>query len=153
MAATEDWADKFAIQETINRYSDAANRADWDALEACYAPGSVWEVTEPSSIRFAEPAAIRAGVMRYISDVETFIQTVHNTVITLHDREHASARSMLQEIVRTAGAFDVMFWGVSYDELVVHEGAWKFAHRRFRGVYHDTSEMGGGCTLLRSELD
>ncbi len=153
MAAHGDWADKFAIQETINRYSDAANRADWDALESCYAPGSIWEVTEPNRIRFEEPAAIREGVMRYIADVDTFVQTVHNTVITLHGEGRASARSMLQEIVRTEGRFDVMFWGVSYDELVEHEGTWKFAARRFRGVYHDTSAMGGACTLLRSELD
>ena len=153
MAATADWADKFAVQETINRYSDAANRADWDALESCYAPGSVWEVTEPDHIRFEEPAAIRDGVMSYIGRVETFIQTVHNTVVTLHGDGRASARSTLQEIVRTAGKFDVMFWGISYDELVELDGTWKFSLRRFRGVYHDRSAMGGECTLLRSELD
>src|SRR5262245_62136380 len=115
MAVHGDWADKFAIQETINRYSDAANRADWDALESCYAPGSVWETTEPLSIRFEGPRAIREGVMHHIADVETFIQTVHNTVITVHAGGRASARSMLHEIVRTAGKVDLVVWGVSYD--------------------------------------
>ena len=84
------WADKVAIQETINRYSDAANRADWDALESCYAPGSVWEVTEPNSLRFEEPERIREGVVNLIGRVETFLQVVHNTVVTLHDDGTAS---------------------------------------------------------------
>jgi len=153
MSGAEGWTDKLAIQETINRYSDAANRSDWDALESCYAPGSVWEVVEPHAIRFEEPRAIRDGVVGYIGNVETFLQTVHNTVITLQGDGRASARSTLQEIVRTAGTFDVVFWGTSYDDLVRHDGEWKFSHRRFRGVYVDRTPMGGECTLLRSELD
>jgi ketosteroid isomerase-like protein len=151
--AAEGWADKLAIQERINAYSDAANRADWDALEACYAPGSVWEVTEPHPIRFEEPAAIREGVVGYIGEVETFMQTVHNTVITLHGEGRASARSTLQEIVRTTGKFDVVYWGISYDELVELDGDWRFSRRRFRGVYVDRSPMGGKCTLLRGDLE
>ena len=55
MGAVEEWMDKLAIQERINRYSDAANRASWDELEACYAPGSVWDV------RRAQPAALRGA--------------------------------------------------------------------------------------------
>jgi ketosteroid isomerase-like protein len=153
MARADEWIDKLAIQETINRYSDAANRADWDTLEACYAPGAVWEVTEPHGIRFEEPPAIRAGIMSYIEQVETFLQTVHNTVITLHGDGPALARSTLQEIVRSKGKFAVLYWGISYDELVEYDGMWRFSHRRFRGVYVDTSEMGGDCTLLRTALD
>ena len=152
-SAEEAWVDKVAIQETINRYSDAANRADWDALESCYAPGSVWEVTEPNSLRFEEPERIREGVVNLIGRVETFLQVVHNTLVTLHDDGTASARSTLQEIVRIPGTFDAVFWGISYDRFVRHEGTWKFSHRRFRGVYLDRSPLGGECSLLRTELD
>jgi hypothetical protein len=153
VVAPDGWADKLAIQERINAYSDAANRADWDALEACYAPESVWEVTEPHAIRFEGPRGIRDGVMSFIGEVETFVQTVHNTVITLHGDGRASARSTLQEIVRTAGKFDVVYWGISYDELVEQAGEWRFSKRRFRGVYVDRTAMGGTSTLARSELE
>lgn len=153
MGAEASWAEKFAIQERINRYSDAANRAAWDELEACYAPGSVWEVIAPNPVRFEEPAGIRDGVMSFIGNVDTFLQTVHNTVITLHGEGRASARSTLQEIVRTAGKFDVVIWGISYDDFVQLDGEWRFSHRKFNGVYLDLSPLGGECTLLRDELD
>ena len=153
MAASDVWADKLAVQETINRYSDAANRADWDALQRCYAPGSVWEVVEPLQLRFEEPAGIRNGVVSYIGEVDTFIQTVHNTVVTLGETGTAHARSTLQEIVRTEGKFDLVLWGITYDELVRWEADWKFSRRSFHGVYVDRSPMGGVSSLSRRDLD
>jgi hypothetical protein len=154
MAAVDDWMDKLAIQERIHRYSDAANRASWDELEACYAPGSSWECLAPNQLRYEGPAAIREGVMSFIADAGNFIQTVHNTVVDLQGGGRATARSTLQEIVRSDGTFDVLIWGTSYDELVKgDDGVWRFASRQFRGVYLDTSTMGGRTTLTRADLD
>lgn len=152
MASVEEWMDKLAVQERINRYSDAANRAAWDELEACYAPGSYWECLAPNQLRFEEPAGIREGVMSFIAAADNFIQTVHNTVVTLHGDGRASARSTLQEIVRSDGKFDVMIWGSSYDELVELDDDWRFSSRTFRGVYLDMTTMGGSCTMRRDDL-
>jgi hypothetical protein len=38
-----EWLDRLAIQDLINRYSDAVTRADWDQCEAVFAPNAVWE--------------------------------------------------------------------------------------------------------------
>ncbi len=153
MSTTEIWAEKLAVQETINRYSDAANRADWDALESCYAPESVWEVVEPLNLRFEGPRAIREGIVGHIGGLDTFIQTVHNTVVTLDGNGTASARSTLHEIVRTDGTVDLMLWGISYDDLVRIDGDWKFSRRRFHGVFVDSSPMTGRCTTRRDDLE
>jgi len=153
MGSVEEWMDKLAIQERVNRYSDAANRASWDELEACYAPGSVWECIEPNALRFEEPAGIREGVMGFIATADNFIQTVHNTVVTLHGDGTASARSTIEEIVRSDGKFDVVIWGLSYDEFVKLDEDWKFSRRLFRGVYLDTTTMGGSATAKRDSLE
>jgi ketosteroid isomerase-like protein len=153
VTSVDEWVQKLAVQERINRYSDAANRGAWDELEACYAPGAVWEVLEPNPVRLEEPAGIREGVMSFIATADNFIQTVHNTVITLHGDGRASARSTLEEIVRSDGKFDVVIWGLSYDELVELDDGWKFSSRQFRGVYLDVTTMGGQATLRRDELD
>jgi hypothetical protein len=154
MAAVDEWMDKLAIQERIHRYSDAANRASWDELEDCYAPGSHWECLAPNELRYEEPAGIREGVMSFIAAADNFIQTVHNTVIDLQGDRRASARSTLQEIVRSDGKFDVLIWGMSYDELVKgDDDVWRFASRQFRGVYLDLSTMGGSATMTRDRLD
>jgi ketosteroid isomerase-like protein len=153
MGPVEEWIDKLAIQERINRYSDAANRAAWDELEACYAPDSVWECVEPNPLRFEGPTAIRDGVMSFIETADNFIQTVHNTVVTLDGDGTASARSTIEEIVRSDGKFDVVIWGLSYDRFIEVDDDWKFSSRRFRGVYLDTSTMGGASAAKRDTLD
>ena len=91
--------------------------------------------------------------MSFIATADNFIQTVHNTVVTLNGDGTASARSTIEEIVRSDGKFDVVIWGLSYDEFVKLDGDWKFSSRLFRGVYLDTTTMGGSSAAKRDSLD
>lgn len=38
-----EWLDRLAIQDLINRYSDAVTRADWQQCESLFAVDAVWE--------------------------------------------------------------------------------------------------------------
>lgn len=56
------WCDKLAIHETVYRYTDALNRADWPALAGLFAPAAVWEMTEPTVRHYEGATAIAEGL-------------------------------------------------------------------------------------------
>jgi hypothetical protein len=45
-----EWLDRLAIQDLINRYSDAVTRADWQQCQTLLAVDAVWE--SPAGLRF-----------------------------------------------------------------------------------------------------
>jgi ketosteroid isomerase-like protein len=68
--ADDEWRDKLAIQETMYRYSDALNRADWAAFEAVFAPDAVWEMHGPRDRRYEGAAAIAGNISRLVANVD-----------------------------------------------------------------------------------
>jgi hypothetical protein len=55
-------------------------------------------------------------------------------------------------MVRRTGVAEFVIFGIYSDELVCHDGEWRFLHRRFRGVYLDESPLAGTVTLARNQL-
>jgi hypothetical protein len=146
------WCDKLAIHETVYRYTDALNRADWPALAGLFAPAAVWEMTEPTVRHYEGATAIAERLGGLLAKVEMLFQTAHNPVVTHLDGDRASARCAVREMVRRTGVAEFVIFGIYSDELVCRDGEWRFLHRRFRGVYLDESPLAGTVTLARTEL-
>lgn len=127
--AADRQIDEVAIQQTINRYSVAASKRDWDAIIATYAPDGVWELS--GGRKFQGRAAIREAMLGTSSASEYNFQINAPAVITV-DGDHATATSVIREGGKVAGndeAFEVL--GFYEDKLVRTTEGWRFAHRHF----------------------
>ena len=155
-----DWLDRLAIQDLINRYSDAVTRADWDQCEAVFAPDAAWE--SPLGLRFESRAAF-LEVLRSTTSTDLLIQTPHSSVITLIGPDRAKATSTIHELSRgvvpansklgKAGAeINVDQFGIYYDDLARIDGLWKFTRRVFVPVYIGVGSVNGDVFTPRSAL-
>jgi SnoaL-like domain len=155
-----EWLDRLAIQDLINRYSDAVTRADWDQCEAVFAPHAVWE--SPLGLRFESRAAF-LEILRSTTSNDLLIQTPHSSVITLTDTDQAKATTTIHELSRGVGPADsklgkagtelnVEQYGIYYDDLARIDGEWKFTRRVFVPVYISVGSVNGDVFTQRSAL-
>jgi SnoaL-like domain len=146
-AEVQQWLDRLAIQDLINRYSDAVTRADWDQCEAVYAPDVLWE--SPGLGLRCEDRAAFMEMMRATSNDGLLIQTPHASVITLTNTDHARAKTTIHEFIRGLSIDGVQTdfeqYGVYFDEIERIDGDWKFTHRLFVPLYR--GECGPGEIL------
>jgi len=139
-----EWLDRLAIQDPINRYSDAVTRADWRECEKLFAVDAVWE--SPAGLRF-ESAKSFMDFLKPTTSYDVLIQTPHSSVITPTGVDQASATTTIHELTRGVGLADSEFgdagaeinveqWGIYYDDLARIDGEWKFIRR---SLYPSTS--------------
>ncbi|AGC47311.1 hypothetical protein MYSTI_06038 [Myxococcus stipitatus DSM 14675] len=129
-----------AVRSLIERFSDAANHADWKATEEMFAEDAVWEVQAPPPMgwTFQGRAAIHQGMTANLGRVELRVQTVSPTVIHVQGPDRATARSTLDEVLRfKETGKDVRIVGTYSDQLVKQAGQWKFARRTFIPRYDE----------------
>jgi hypothetical protein len=123
----------FAIQQTLNRYSDGCTRRDWDQVEGTFMSEGIWEV--PSLGTFHRGwAAIQPAMAGFVGQLEYFVQINSPAIITVTG-DTARARSTIREGGKFAGrdeALEVM--GTYEDELLHTAEGWKFVRRTFRGL-------------------
>jgi ketosteroid isomerase-like protein len=128
--------DEFFVQRTINRYSEAASRADWGEVLSTYLTNGVWDIPAFGA-KFEGHAALREGLMRFAEPMEYIVQFNAPALINLENNS-AIARSVIRECGKYAGrdeALEVL--GFYADRLVRTSDGWKFAHRSFelRGMH------------------
>ncbi|WP_338864499.1 nuclear transport factor 2 family protein [Myxococcus stipitatus] len=129
-----------AVRSLIERFSDAANHADWKATEEMFTEDAVWEVQAPPPMgwTFEGREAIRQGMTGNVGRVELRVQTVSPTVIHVQGPNRATARSTLDEVLRFKDTGkDVRIVGTYADQLVKQGGQWKFARRTFIPRYDE----------------
>ena len=155
-----EWLDRLAIQDLINRYSDAVTRADWGQCKAVFAPDAVWE--SPLGLWFESRAAFLEG-LRQTTSSDLLIQTPHSSVITLTGSDRAKATTTIHELVRgvlpaasklgEAGAeVNIDQYGIYYDDLERIDGEWKFTRRVFVPVLMNIGSVNGDVFTQRSAL-
>lgn len=144
-----EWLDRLAIQDLVNRYSDAVTRADWEQCADAYAPDAVWE-SPGLGLRYESRDAF-LETLRATSMSDLLIQTAHNSVIKLTASDRAEATTTIHEFARgklvgdselgESGA-DSNFeqYGIYFDDVARIGGEWKFTYRLFVPVY-----VGQGC--------
>ena len=81
-----EWLDRLAIQDLINRYSDAVTRADWQQCESLFAVDAVWESS--AGLRFDSGKSF-IDFLKPTTSYGVLIQTPHSSVVTLTDVELA----------------------------------------------------------------
>jgi hypothetical protein len=155
-----EWLDRLAIQDLINRYSDAVTRADWRQCELLFAADAVWET--PAGLRF-DSASSFIDFLTPTTSYDVLIQTPHSTVVTLTDADTASATTTIHELTRGIGLADSDFgqagaeinleqYGVYYDDFARVEGEWKFSRRQFVPVYVGAGRVTGDVFTPRPTL-
>lgn len=160
-AEVRDWLDRIAIQDLINRYSDAVTRADWAQCEAVFAPGAVWECP-PLGLHYDSATAF-VDTLRATTGIELLIQTPQAPVVTLLGADRARATTTIHEMNRgvapvdsvlaTGGApINIDMYGIYYDDIARIDGLWKFTRRRFVPVYMAQGGVAGDVVTSRSEL-
>ena len=136
-----------AIQDLLNRYTDAVNQRNWSELKNVFAPQGVWDMGGPAvgpmALRFEGAQQVANGIASALGNAQMCVQSNHAAVIHV-DGTRASARSTIQEIVRPKAGGGLMILGTYHDDIVqCPDGEWRFQERRFRITYIDTTPLAG----------
>lgn len=129
--------DEIAIQQTLNRYSEGASRADWAQVMSTFMPDGVWEIPGLNA-RFQEHAAIQQFMAAFVGQMAYFVQINSPAIIEVQG-DKATARSLIRECGKYADrdeALEVL--GRYHDELVRTAEGWKFARRTFYAMGKQT---------------
>jgi ketosteroid isomerase-like protein len=136
-------ADRLAIREIIELYSDAVTRRDWDMAGALFAEDAVWSIAPPTDIVLTGRAGIAMGVAETVEAFEIFVQMTHSIVIEL-DGDRASARTIVNGFGRlrdgSRGAFAL---GTYFDTLIRSGDGWLFQSRHFEPLFIDDAAPAG----------
>ena len=154
------WIDTAAIMDLIYRYANGVTRADWQQVEAVFAPDALWE-SPLLGMRY-ERASDFLDLLK-ASESELLIQTASTPVIRLVDPDHAVASTTTTEVVRgTAGGdsalgeagepIDIVQYGVYEDEIARVDGEWRFTRRCFVPLYIDQGVVNGQVIAQRASL-
>jgi ketosteroid isomerase-like protein len=136
-------ADRLAIREVIELYSDAVTRRDWETVGAVFAGDAIWIIAPPTDMTLRGRPAIAKGVAEMVETFEVFVQMTHSIVIELNG-DRAGARTIVNGFGRlrsgSSGAFAL---GIYVDELVRTGGGWLFQSRRFDHLFIDNAAPAG----------
>jgi ketosteroid isomerase-like protein len=122
--------DEFLIQETLNTYSQAASRGDWDRVMTTFTPTAVWEIPHLKA-RFEGHEALR-GALTHLASVMEYVLQLNTPALIKVDGDTATASSGIRECGKFTGrdvAFE--FLGIYVDDLVRTADGWKFTRRVF----------------------
>lgn len=130
-----------SIRRVVNAYVLRVDAGRIDDVIALFTPDGVLEIV--GQARHEGHAAIRAmferGVEHLASSEATPRIRHHITSHLIEVDGPTDARSTCYWLA-VVGAHGVDHWGRYADQLVVHDGEWRFAHRR---IYLDGAVAGG----------
>jgi ketosteroid isomerase-like protein len=136
-------ADRLAIRELIERYSDALTRRAWDEMAAGYHEDAVWTVAAPFGLEFRTRNGIREGIRQQVEAMEFLVQMTHSIVIDLQG-EAASACTVTHEMARNSQTQTGLFLlGTYNDQITRRDGRWGFTRRFFQPIFASTDWLPG----------
>jgi uncharacterized protein (TIGR02246 family) len=126
-------ADHLAVQQLLNRYTNALNKAAWDAMADLFTEDADWRVIRDGEVEHAEEG--RDRIIAFLRDSQlhasVLVQMNHAPVIHI-DGDRASASSTMEAIywLRKGGRQQAY---AMYDDDLVREAdqEWRFARREF----------------------
>lgn len=120
--------DVTAIQQLLNRYTEAASRADWPTVNSCFTEDAIWE-TPAGKIAGRDAAIAKMGEL--VAGFDYIVQLNAPGVITV-DGDAATARSVIRECGKLKGQDVAMEFLAHYNDKIVRTAdGWKFTHRVF----------------------
>lgn len=120
--------DVTAIQQLLNRYTEAASRADWATVRACFTEDAIWE-TPAGKIAGRDAAIARMGELA--GGFDYIVQLNAPGVISVSG-DSATARSVIRECGKLKGQDVAMEFLAHYNDSIVRTAdGWRFTHRIF----------------------
>jgi len=118
------------VAALVQRWSDAGEAKDWDAIAATYADqdGFVW--IEQGEARYTDHAAIVAGLERARTIAADIRNDVSDIVVTPLGPDHAAYRANYTLAVAAEG-FSYASSGVLSGVAVKRDGVWQFLQGSF----------------------
>jgi SnoaL-like protein len=133
-----DW---LAIQKLVYRYSDSITRGDWELTAETLTIDAVWEIPA-LELHFEGSNAFLDYLRSTIATDSVLIQTAHGSVINFTGPDAATARTTINEIVRSPTVNGELH-GVFFDDMSRFDDGWKFTHRLFVPLYSDAGTING----------
>lgn len=139
----ESLADRLAIREVIERFSDAVTHRSWSDLGQAFHEDAVWKVGAPMNLELRTRDGIVAGLSAGIGRMDFLAQMTHSMVIAI-DGDRATARTVIHEIGRTSSQKSGICLIGSYNDILSRrDGRWAFDRREFFVIYLNTDWIAG----------
>jgi ketosteroid isomerase-like protein len=135
-------ADIQRILELPHRYSDAANRRDWDEFERVYAVDARWQVPGVN-VDLRGRANIRKWVEESFQRSDFFMQLIGGQRLVRYEPEVANVYTYFQALSRRYDGSGFHYIMVYDDEMTCNDGTWEFSSRIGHFLYRDNSAPAG----------
>lgn len=127
--------DEIAIQQTLNRYSQGASRADWDLVLSTFTLDATWEIADGGG-RYQDHAVIRQAMAAFVAQMDYFVQ-INSPAIIKVEGDAAVATSLIRECGKFTGRDEALeIFGRYTDDLVRTAQGWQFTRRVFHALGH-----------------
>lgn len=135
-----DFEDRLEIQHLSQVYADGVMQRDAALWGSTWAKDGIWDLGR------GEPVSGRDKLVAFWSSVmegyPLVLHWVQPGLIEVHGKT-ASARFYIQEKLRDPEGKAFYTAGVYNDELVKKKRGWKFAYRKFSGMYRGSTDLSG----------
>ena len=136
-------ADRVEIEALRGEYTDAAMMRDYDRMAWLFTPDGALRMPHvPVDLEGRE--AIRAWGDRVPGFVDFLVQTTHPGIIQL-DRDTASGRAYLSELIRLRDGSSHLNYAIYHDRYQRTADGWKFTERIYEISYLDTTPLTGSA--------
>ena len=135
--------DELKIRNLVGKFSDSANRRDFEAFGKLWTDDGKWRVLDPFPFHAEGAANIAQKFQEMLGQFEMFVQMTHEGVVEING-DTAKTRWTVQEMVKgkDGNTFQNNV-GMYDDELKKVDGKWLFASRTYHYIYFDESELRG----------
>ena len=141
--STDNLADKLAIRDVIEGFSDAVTHRAWEKLGAAFHEDATWKVGAPMKLTLQSRDGIVAGLSAGIGRMDFLAQMTQSMVISI-DGDKATSRTVIHEIGRTTSQKSGLCLIGSYNDILSRrEGIWAFDSREFIVIYLDPAWIDG----------
>jgi hypothetical protein len=138
--------DIVAIEQLRGNFADRAIRQEYDRFAALFTDDGVWAIPG-MGVSFQGRTDIRAGIERMRSMWEFFVQTVHPGAVEAGSGPgEATGRCYVSELGRFLDGTSQLNYACYEDRYLRLPEGWRFASRRYRFLYVDTSQLIGKPT-------
>ena len=144
---TENFVAHLAIQDLLNRYTNAVNQRNAADLRELMTEDADWVLESPETdspqLSFNGSRQIAEGIIGALSSAKMSVQMNHAPVIEVKGKQ-AYACSTINEIIIHADGSGFFMLGTYHDDIrSCPDGEWRFQSRRFRMTYVDNSPLAG----------
>ena len=140
---TEESAAHAEITQLVARFTDAANRGDFELARSVWTDDATWEFKAPMQMIAHGSDAIVDSLRKLLEPREFFVHLVHDGVIKVNG-ETAEARWYIQEMARNKdGKTFYQNIGLYEDRMVKQNGKWLFASRTYFYIWLSQEPFGG----------